>query len=87
MLKPHRIASTKEKRDDDLPLLAPFLSAVVHRAAVCYQARHGARQLQGRSLFDSHKPGRPGRRATRADDLDTELPASGLEMEDCVCCV
>lgn len=56
-------------------------------AAVCHQARHGARQLQGRSLFDSHKPGRPGRRATRADDLDTKLPASGLEMEDCTCCV
>ena len=28
-------------------------------AAFCHQGRHGARQLQGRSLFDFDKPGRP----------------------------
>jgi hypothetical protein len=38
------------------------------RAAPCYQAQHGARQLQGRALFDSNALA-PRCRATRADNF------------------
>lgn len=51
----------KEQRDDDPPLPPPFLASLLAVsgvcAASCHQGRLGARQLQGRALFDSKKLG------------------------------
>jgi|SRR5690242_5385873 len=72
-----------EKRDDDPPLLPPFLlcsrSPVSARRAATKAGTERTSCKAGRGTT-RHTLGAQACRATRARKMDTQLPASGLEM-------